>query len=76
MPSANDYGQAEPKLTNAVRIAGMPLANVHAYHFEAGSIPCCCRKDIRWCWDLQTRRVTPRNAGLAGAEETMDWMFY
>ena len=20
------------------------------------SIPCCCRKDIRWCWDLQTRR--------------------
>ena len=21
-------------------------------------------------------QVTPRNAGLAGAEETMDWMFY
>lgn len=54
--SANDYGQAEPKLTNAVRIAGMPLANVHAYHLRLESIPCCCRKDIRWCWDLQTRR--------------------
>ena len=32
--SANDYGQAEPKLTNAIRIAGMPLANVHAYHLK------------------------------------------
>lgn len=32
--SANDYGQAEPVLTNAVRINGMPLANVHAYSFR------------------------------------------
>ena len=36
--SANDYGQAEPVLTNAVRINGMPLANVHAYSFPAGKM--------------------------------------
>ena len=29
-------GQAEPVLTNAVRINGMPLANVHAYSFPVG----------------------------------------
>ena len=34
--SANDYGQAEPVLTNAIHINGMPLANVHAYSFPAG----------------------------------------
>ena len=34
--SANDYGQAEPVLTNAIHINGMPLANIHAYSFPAG----------------------------------------
>src|SRR5574344_1910867 len=34
--AANEYGQAEAKLTNAIRIDGMPLADVHAYHFPAG----------------------------------------
>ena len=33
--SANDYGQAEPVLTNAIHINGMPLANIHAYSFPA-----------------------------------------
>ncbi|KAA3157220.1 hypothetical protein F2A23_16040, partial [Akkermansia sp. BIOML-A63] len=74
--SANDYGQAEPKLTNAVRIAGMPLANVHAYHFEAGKHTLLLPKGYTMVLGFTDAQVTPRNAGLAGAEETMDWMFY
>ena len=74
--SANDYGQAEPKLTNAIRIAGMPLANVHAYHFETGKHTLLLPKGYTMVLGFTDAQVTPRNAGLAGAEETMDWMFY
>ncbi len=49
--TANEYGQAEPVLTNAIHLDKMPLANVHAYNFEAGShslnLPKGYRYDIR-----------------------------
>ncbi len=35
--SANDYGQADSKITNALTIPGMPPVNVHAYSFKAGT---------------------------------------
>lgn len=35
--SANDYGQAEPRITNALVIAGMPPVNVHAWSFKPGT---------------------------------------
>ncbi|MEI9955909.1 MAG: hypothetical protein WDM90_06280 [Ferruginibacter sp.] len=35
--SANDYGQAEIKIANAVVIKGMPPVNVHSYSFPAGN---------------------------------------
>lgn len=63
--SANDYGQAEPKLTNAIRIAGMPLANVHAYHFEAGKHTLLLPKGYTMVLGFTDAQVTPRNAGLA-----------
>ena len=34
--SANDYGQADIKIANAIQIDGMPPVNVHAYSFKAG----------------------------------------
>jgi hypothetical protein len=34
--TANDYGQAEIKIANAVLIEGMPSVNVHAYSFGPG----------------------------------------
>ena len=74
--SANDYGQAEPKLTNAIRIKGMPLANVHSYHFPAGTHKLLLPKGCTLVLGFTDQSVTPRNAALAGAEETMDWMFY
>jgi hypothetical protein len=35
--SANDYGQADSKITNALAIEGLPPVNVHAYSFKAGT---------------------------------------
>lgn len=34
--SANDYGQAEIKIGNAIVFADMPAVNIHAYSFAAG----------------------------------------
>nr|WP_294905144.1 hypothetical protein [uncultured Lacibacter sp.] len=35
--SADDYGQAEIKISNAISIEGMPPVNIHSYTFKAGS---------------------------------------
>ncbi len=35
--SADDYGQAESKISNAVAIEGLPPVNIHVYYFKAGS---------------------------------------
>ena len=74
--SANDYGQAEPVLTNAVRINGMPLANVHAYSFPAGKHTLMLPKGYLQVLGFTAAETKVRNAGLAGDEETMDWLFY
>ncbi len=74
--SANDYGQAEPVLTNAVHISGMPLANVHAYSFQAGKHTLRLPKGYLQVLGFTTADLKSRNAGLAGDEETMDWLFY
>src|SRR5687768_3590405 len=34
--SADDYGQAETKITNAIAIEGLPPVNIHVYNFKAG----------------------------------------
>jgi hypothetical protein len=34
--SANDYGQAEPVISNALLLEGFPSVNVHAYFFKPG----------------------------------------
>lgn len=74
--SANEYGQAEPKFTNALRIEGMPIANVHAYGFKAGKHKLLLPKGYTLVLGFTDGKITPRNAGLAGNSETMDWMFY
>ena len=34
--SADDYGQAEAKISNAIAIEGLPPVNIHVYNFKAG----------------------------------------
>ena len=35
--SANDHGQAEVKISNALNVDGMPAVNVHCFSFQAGT---------------------------------------
>lgn len=77
--SANDYKQAEPKLIAALRIDEMPLANVHAYQFEPGKHELFLPKGFLTILGFVETASLPqqtRNAGLAGADEAMDWLFY
>jgi len=74
--SANEYGQAEPKLVNAIRIQGLPLADVHAYRFSAGKHKLLLPKGYALVLGFTDAEIKTRNAGLAGVEETMDWLFY
>lgn len=77
--SANDYKQAEPILTAALRIDEMPLANVHAYQFDEGKHELFLPKGFLTILGFVETTSLPklsRNAGLAGADETMDWLFY
>lgn len=74
--TANDYGQAEPVLINGIHIDGMPLANVHAYHFDAGKHTLRLPVGYLQVLGFTSSDLKSRNAGLAGDEETMDWLFY
>lgn len=74
--AANEYGQAEPKLTNAVKIEGLPLVNVHTYSFPAGKHKLLLPKGYALVLGMTGDTISPRDSGLAGKEETMDWMFY
>ena len=74
--SANEYGQAEPVLTNAIHLDKMPLANVHAYSFNPGSHSLLLPKGYTLVLGFTSDDIKPRNAALAGADEAMDWLFY
>lgn len=76
--SANEYGQAEPKLVNALRIEGLPMVNIHAYHFEAGRHKLLLPKGMCLVLGFTADDVPARNAALVEGDdqENMDWMFY
>lgn len=73
--TANDYGQAEPVLESAILIKGLPLVNVHSYHFPAGHNSFTMPKGLSLVIGFTTDSIKPRNVGLAGNSETMEWLF-
>jgi hypothetical protein len=74
--SANEYGQAEPQLQNAIKLAALPLANVHTYSFGAGHHKLILPEGYILVLGLTGSKVQPRNAGLGGSEDAVDWLFY
>ena len=77
--SADDYGQAEIKISNAIAIEGMPPVNVHVYSFKAGSNTLKLEKGV--CLILgfvDGATVVPvYDAGLTGdlRNKNIDWLF-
>ena len=75
--SANDYGQAEIKISNAVLVNGFPPANVHAYSFGAGTHTLNLGKGA--CLILGfvkgNQTIPIFDAGMAGNKKNIDWLF-
>lgn len=76
---ANDYGQAETKVANALVLPGMPQVHVHSYDFKAGTNTLKLEKGavlILGFIDAGSR-LPVYDAGLyeSGNKKQVDWLF-
>lgn len=77
--SADDYGQAEIRITNALAVDGLPAVNVHAYHFKPGKHRLSLGKGA--CLLLGfvdgTQPIPVFDAGLISddKQKNIDWLF-
>ncbi|MDP4274757.1 MAG: hypothetical protein Q8907_10810 [Bacteroidota bacterium] len=74
--SANDRGQAEVKIANALAIENMPPVNIHTYYFEAGPNVLPLDKGIGLILGFTdaSQKIISRDAGLE-EKEGIDWLF-
>ena len=73
--TGNEYGQAEPLLTNAVSMVQMPKVNIHQYVLPAGRHTLRLPKGIIMVAGFTTTDIKPRDCGLSGASGEVDWLF-
>ncbi len=75
--SANNYGQSEIKISNALIVNGFPPVNVHAFSFTAGTHTLNLGKGL--CMVLgfidDKEEIRIFNAGLDGRGRDIDWLF-
>ena len=73
--TGNEYGQAEPILTNAIAMTNMPPVNIHAYHFDKGHHTINLPKGIIMVAGFTSDDIRPRDVRLMGAGDDVDWLF-
>ena len=73
--TGNEYGQAEPILTNAIAIEQMPKVNIHAYAFPAGRHTLRLPKGILLVAGFTSSEIKPRDCALNGPSTEVDWLF-
>ena len=73
--TGNEYGQAEPVLTNAIALKQMPPCNIHAYHLKAGHHKLNLPRGIIMVAGFTSDTIKPRDAALKGAGDEVDWLF-
>lgn len=77
--SANDYGQSETKIANAILIPGMPSVNVHSFSFKAGEHTLSLGKGVCLVLGFVDGSVPlqPFDAALGtnGNDKDIDWLF-
>lgn len=78
--SANNRGQADVKLANAIAIQGLPPVNIHTYAFEAGEHTLSLDKGACLILGFMdgNEEITLRDAGVTEdkSQEQVDWLFY
>ena len=73
--TGNEYGQAEPILTNAISIVQLPKVNIHQYSLPAGRNTIRLPKGILMVAGFTQSDITPRDCGLNGPSSEVDWLF-
>ncbi len=73
--TGNEYGQAEPVLTNALSMVKMPKVNIHAYSLPAGSHTLRLPKGIIMVAGFTADNIKPRNCAINGPSSEVDWLF-
>ena len=73
--TGNEYGQAEPILTNAISIVQMPKVNIHTYNLPAGHHTLRLPKGILMVAGFTHDDIKPRDCGLNGPSGEVDWLF-
>ena len=73
--TGNEYGQAEALISNAIAISGMPMVDIHSYHLPAGRHTLRLPKGIIMVAGFTRTELTPRDAGLNGLSQEVDWLF-
>ncbi len=73
--TGNEYGQAEPVLTNAISIVQMPKVNIHQYSLPAGHHTLRLPKGILMVAGFTCDEIKPRDCGLNGPSGEVDWLF-
>ena len=73
--TGNEYGQAEPILTNAISIVQMPKVNIHTYNLPAGRHTLRLPKGILMVAGFTSENIKPRDCGLNGPSSEVDWLF-
>ena len=77
---ANEYGQGDVKIANALDIPGRGSINIHTYTFPAGKNTLNLGKGALMIFGFidASQKITPHNAGFGGedASSKIDWLFY
>ena len=73
--TGNEYGQAEPILTNAISMVQLPKVNIHQYSLPAGRHTLRLPKGILMIAGFTTTDIKPRDCGLNGPSTEVDWLF-
>lgn len=78
--NANDRGQAETIVANAMDLKGAPRVNVHTYHYEPGKNKLDLGSGVALILGFAdaSKKVSQRDAaiGLGGEDKNVDWLFY
>ena len=73
--TGNEYGQAEPVLTNAISIVQLPKVNIHQYSLPAGRNTIRLPKGILMVAGFTQSDIKPRDCALNGPSTEVDWLF-
>ena len=73
--TGNEYGQAEPVLTNAIAIEQMPKVNIHCYSLSQGHHTLRLPKGIIMVAGITNDNIHPRDCALNGPSTEVDWLF-